>query len=64
MDTKERVPDYRMSCTLKQLEDTLKELSDEVKKSGIAQIDFYYTNKTLEKEFKTVLYEYLGIPRF
>lgn len=64
MDTKERVPDYRMSCTLKQLEDALKELSDEVKQSGIAQIDFYYTNKTLEKEFKTVLYEYLGISRF
>lgn len=63
MDSKERVPDYRMKCTLKQLEDALKELSDEVKKSGIAEIDFYYTNKTLEKEFKTALYEHLGIPR-
>lgn len=59
MDSKERVPDYRMKCTLKQLEDALKELSDEVKKEGIAEIDFYYNESSLEKEFKKVINEYL-----
>lgn len=59
MDSKERVPDYRMKCTLKQLEDALKELSDEVKKEGIAEIDFYYNSSPLEKEFKKVVNEYI-----
>lgn len=67
MDSKERVPDYgesilssqKMKCTLKQLEDALKELSDEVKKEGIAEIDFYYNESSLEKEFKKVINEYL-----
>lgn len=59
MDTKERVPDYRMKCSLAVLEKCLQELSDEVKKEGIAEIDFYYTNNPLEKEFKKTINEYL-----
>lgn len=63
MDSKERVPDYRMKCSLDTLEKCLRELKEEVKKEGIAEIDFYYNNPALEKEFKREMYKYYGIPR-
>lgn len=59
MDTKERVPDYRMKCSLDTLERCLQELRDEVKKEGVAEVDFYITNHGLEKEFKKTINEYL-----
>lgn len=62
MDSKERVPDFRINCTLDILEKCLAELRDEVKKEGLAEVDFYYTNKPLEREFKNKIHEYLNIP--
>lgn len=59
MDSKERMPDYRMKCSLDTLEKCLHELKEEVKKEGIAEIDFYYNNSALEKEFKKAINEYL-----
>lgn len=63
MDSKELLPDYRMKCSLDILEKCLHELKEEVKKEGIAEIDFYITDKELEKEFKREMYKYHGIPR-
>ena len=59
MDSKECVPDYRMKCSLDTLEKCLHELKEEVKKEGIAEIDFYYNNPALEKEFKKAINKYL-----
>lgn len=61
MDSKERVPDYRMKCTLDILYNAIKDLREDVMKAGITEIDFYYTNHELEKEFKNHMNDYLGI---
>lgn len=71
MDSKERMPNYgesilssqKMKCSLDVLEKCLHELKEEVKKEGIAEIDFYITDRELEKEFKREMYKYYGIPR-
>lgn len=63
MDTKERVPDYRLNCTLDTLEKCLAELTDELKRDVNVEIDFYITEKESEKEFKREMYKYYGIPR-
>lgn len=66
MDSKERVPDYRMKCSLDDLDDLAKclaELTDKLKRDVNVEIDFYITDKESEKEFKGEMYKWYGIPR-
>lgn len=63
MDSKERVPDYRMKCSLDDLAKCLAELTDKLKRDVDVEIDFYITDKESEKEFKGEMYKWYGIPR-
>lgn len=60
MDSKERVPDYRMKCSLDDLAKCLAGLTDKLKRDVNVEVDFYITDKESEKEFKGEMYKWYG----
>ena len=59
MDSKERLPDYRINCNLATLQSWLSELNEDAKKNINVEVDFYYTDSSIKKEFKKVMDEHI-----